>query len=179
MYESLPVVFRLPRSHWSKDLNNYEFMPEVKAAVDSFIAGKTRSLIFTGKPGTGKTHLSVGLYRWAVSRVGPQRAMWVDFPEFALAVKRGYGQKIDRMEEFREATSFLALDDFLGRKLSIHETEHILSGAIQIAHSNNAQLVLSTNYTLVQISEMLTPHELDRITDGAIHLEFDGPSRRG
>ena len=179
-YESTPTVFRLPKSHWRKDLNNFDFtVPGAQEAVRRFIEGERRGLLVTGPPGVGKTHLSVGLYRWAVAQEGTQRSMWTDFPEFVLEVKRGYGTGIDVLEEVREARFFLCLDDFLGRELTSHEMENILYPCIQLAHRNQVRFVLTTNYSLEKISTILTPHELDRVLDNCTHLEIAGESRRG
>lgn len=71
------TVFGVPPSHRGKQLANYDWSarPNTAERVAQFIyaaeAGKAPHLILTGSVGTGKTHIAVGLYRWAVLHVGP------------------------------------------------------------------------------------------------------------
>jgi len=178
-YPTSLTVFRIPRSHWGCHLHNFEANDAVWTAIEEFITGESPHLILTGNPGNGKTHLSVALYRWAVSQSGVVRSFWCDFPAFVFDVKRGYGASDDVLKEVEEASDFVALDDMFGRELTPHEMESILYPCIQWAHRNQARLVVSTNYTLEQISTKLTNHELDRVLDGSRHLHFTGESRRG
>lgn len=189
------TVFGVPRSHLHCTFENFRWpSTDVQAAVFEFVRavkhGEPKHLLMTGRHGTGKTHLAVALYRWAVTIWGTMQCALVQVPEFFTEVKSTFDapQYADRdrrspaLEPFADivdARRFLVLDDLLGRKPTPWEIDHIIFRLINTAYNNQASLVVTTNYTLDEIAQgILPPHEVSRLLAGAVHMEFEGQDLR-
>lgn len=147
------------------------------------MAGGSPRLVLFGPPGTGKTHVAVGLYRWAVFRSGDVAGcVFVDVPEYCRGTKKSF----DGLPEGRLAPAdwvdparrFVAIDDLFGKELKEYEINVIVPELIMAAHRNDAPCIVTMNYTLAEARRMLNPHEVDRLVHGAELVEFGGKSYR-
>ena len=183
-YASSLTVFGIPRRHYHCHLHNFDFSDHtyLQRAVDVFLEQEANAphLLLTGPPVVCKTHISVGLYRTMVSRHGTGTCLWLAVPDFIYRLKARMDEpsREDPFLQVTEARDFVALDDLFGRELTPYELNNIIYPLIQIAHSNHAPLVITTNYDLEQVAEVMTPHELDRIMDSCEVITFKGESRR-
>ncbi len=175
-------VFDIPRSHHHCTLNNFEFPSQaVRDAVSEFLAcldrGEAPHLLATGPPGLGKTHLAVALYRWGVLHWGTVQSAFVQVPEFFHTVKE-FSDEYDPFTDVVGAKRLLVLDDLLGRVPSPWELDNVVFRLINTAHVNCAAMVVTTNQTIDQIAQVLKPHEVSRLLQDAVHIEFSGEDRR-
>lgn len=178
------TVFGLPRSHLDKQLSNYDWstrpklVPQVLSFVDALQAGAPPHLVMLGDVGTGKTHIAVGLYRWAVMQAGTMRCAFLNMPEFYKHVKNNYGTGYDALDELREADYLVVMDDpFASRRLHPGDLDILFAG-IDIVYQNGAALVWTMNDDLKYLDEALPAHESDRILADAIVCRFSGESWR-
>jgi DNA replication protein DnaC len=73
-------------------------------------------------------------------------------------------------DDVAAASHLIVMDDILGRKLTPHELDHIVFRLIDIAHRNNAGLVVTTNHSIEELRAILNPHEMSRILDGVSEI---------
>ena len=190
---SSQTVFGIPSSHHHCFLENFdwegkqnqedaldEFLDECVSRWSSSTGAPSPHLILYGPPGTGKTHISVGIYRRAVLQVGTLGAHWLHMPTLCDAVKRTFNMERadDPFELMKEATDIVVVDDLFGRSLSPWELENVVFRVVDTAHQNGAALVVTMNQTIDEMSHILTPHEVSRILENSIALEFSGEDRR-
>jgi len=170
--ESSSTVFRLPRSHWHCQLENFTWEvvhpPSLQTHLMKFLneaaEGHAPHLILIGNPGSGKTHLSVAAYRWMVLRLGTLLATWLNVPVFCDRVKATYTEgEIDLFDDFTDAHRFVVLDDLFGRSLTVHEAEQIVTRLLDITYQNNAALLITMNQDLKELSARLHRHEVSRL----------------
>jgi DNA replication protein DnaC len=178
-------IFGVPRSHRHCTIENFRWPSSgVQEAVQQFMVnlleGKRTSLLFTGSPGLGKSHLAVALYRWGVKRWGTGACALIQVPEFFHTVKQTFNQTDapDAFLDIEDARQMVVLDDLLGRNPTPWELDHIIFRLINTGHMNGAALVVTTNFTRAEMQQILKPHEMSRIMDGTIHIEFRGADQR-
>jgi DNA replication protein DnaC len=165
------TVFRLPRSHWHCQLDNFQWdavrpkalLNHIQQFLQSAEAGGDPHLILQGEPGVGKTHVGVAVYRWMVPKVGTIQATWIDVPNFCDEVKAAYsGDAGDPMDDYRQARRLVVLDDLAGRALSQHESQ-IVYRLLDIAYQNKAAMLITMNQTIEALHGLLPPHEISRL----------------
>jgi DNA replication protein DnaC len=180
------TVYRLPRALWHCQLHNFNWKAVKPRALQRLVTefleaaeqGQAPHLLLTGKPGIGKTHLSVGIYRWMVTKVGTLLAIWVDVPSFCDEVKASYGDEDDDpLVDYAEARRLVVLDDLFGRPLTSHETE-IVYRLIDLAHQNGAALVTTMNHSLDGLKAQLEGHEQSRLLANSIVIPMVGDDWR-
>lgn len=180
----------IPPTHHHCTLENFDWsgegqekkvrFQEILVAMQKYLKtgqGSLPNLLLIGKPGNGKTHLSVALWRWAVLRTNARSATWIHVPDFVQDVKDSYSRSYDPMDQIRDADFFVAFDDLFGVDLSEHE-EGILSRAINTAYQNEACIVATTNYRLDKIQAKIHEHEISRLLKNGVIWEFEGEDRR-
>lgn len=183
LWEDIPsseTVYGLPRPHWGSHLRTFDWslsqdgqakQEVVLEFMDAHEAGQCPHLLLLGKEGTGKTHLAVGLYRWAVYQEDLTHAQFIHVPEFSHRVKRGYESGDDPFEEVERAR-FLVLDDPFGRDPSEHELTQIIPRLIDMAYTHSMSLVVTANHDVDGFESRLRPHEMSRLLERADILGF-------
>lgn len=167
-------MFRLPRSHWHAQLDNFDWAAvspkSLRGAVETFVgeveAGTAPHLILTGDPGVGKSHIGVACYRTMAAKVGTELVTWVNVPQFCENVKRSYNAgEVDPWPDVEGAKRLVVLDDLFGRDLSMHESTQILYRLIDTSYQNGAAVLVTMNQD-VRNSDFLTrlpQHEYSRL----------------
>ncbi len=155
---------------------NYEFCVEY---ARHFRPGPDRNLLFNGAPGLGKTFLSACIAREVVDRsysVVYDTAIHV----FSCMEKQKFGGGTEedvRMAERILACDLLILDD-LGTEMS---TAFIPSALYTIINSrilSEKPTIISTNYTIAQLSQRYTPQIASRLEGEYRLLPFAGSDIR-
>lgn len=171
------TVFRLPRSHWHCQLDSLEWdglrPKKTREAVDTFVtqalAGEAPHLVLTGAPGSGKTHIGVGVYRALAGVVGTGLATWVNVPAFCEAVKRSYRpDEPDPWVDIEEARRLVVLDDLFGRELTSHEKDQIVTRLLDTAYQNHAAVCITMNPSVEELRVRLPAHEISRVLAHAV-----------
>lgn len=166
------TVFRLPRSHWHCSLWDFNWAlvkpdslyHQVSTFLHGVQDGKAPHLLLTGRPGIGKSHIGVGVYRVASVVWGTAAVTWVNVPAFCEQVKRGYSRdEPDPWPDYEAATRLVVLDDLFGRDLSQHEAGQILYRLLDTAYQNGAALLATMNQDLSELPQRLAAHELSRL----------------
>ena len=174
------TIYGLPKSHWLKHLHNFNDPPPspgllkaVTKFIDEWKSGVIPAprLVLTGKQGRGKTHVAVGIYRHGIYETDLKECAYVYVPEFCRQVKKGYGDNDDPFLEVEDA-SLVILDDIFGAELSQHDINNIVTRLITLAYDKNQSLVVTSNYTLKEMSEILHPHEMSRLLQNIISVKM-------
>jgi len=174
----LTTVFRLPKSHWHAHLWNFvwerarpaRLQEHVLAFLHGVEDGRAPHLILTGPPGSGKTHVGIGVYRVATVTWGTELATWLNVPAFCERVKRAYDQSVlDPWYDVEAARRLVVLDDLFGKELSQHETNQILVRLLDTCYQNHAALLVTMNPSpqpdgkWPEIYARFNPHEISRL----------------
>jgi len=189
------TVYRLPRSHWHCHLWNFEWQHIIRPSkleeyVMAFLHGiqdgKSSHMLLTGDPGSGKTHIGIGVYRVAAAVWGTELCTWLNVPAFCERVKRSYDPLVvDPWYDVEAAKRLVVLDDLFGKDLSPHEMNQILVRLLDTAYQNNAALLVTMNQsaepTSRDLPSRLNPHEISRLLASAVVLPMiaDKDWRRG
>ena len=155
---------------------NYEFCVEY---ARHFRPGPDRNLLFNGAPGLGKTFLSACIAREVVDH-GYSVVYDTAIHVFSCMEKQKFGGGTEedlRMAERILACDLLILDD-LGTEMS---TAFIPSALYTIINSrilSEKPTIISTNYTIAQLSQRYTPQIASRLEGEYRLLPFAGSDIR-
>lgn len=151
-----------------------ELRPDVRAWMNSYLAGRHGSLILTGEIGTTKTwHL------WKLNET-LIRGGWAG--QFRIAttydVKLATDRPLDhdRLAAWREADVY-AIDD-LGARAVNDWTADAISELIDNRWQKRRPTLIATNLTTSEIREVLGDRAASRLGDGATIAHFTGADRR-
>ena len=181
------TVLGIPRTHYGKQLNNFDWTERPNAAkeivrfIEEAKDRKAPHLLLMGGNGLGKTHIGVGLYRWAVTQAGTAASYFTDAFDFYDQVKATYNDpNLDNPFNSLALADFLVVidDPFAYGTLRPGEL-NILIRMIDTAYSNGAALVVTMNDDFDGLKNYLPRHEVDRLTDRSIICHFTGKSWRG
>lgn len=184
---SSETIHRIPRQHRHCHLYNFDWDrtsigPKGEGAIEAFLSdweeGDDPHLILSGKTGTGKTHLAVGIYRYGVFKSDLVESVYVHVPSFSDLVKKSFSDDSFDPMEYVQKAGLLVLDDIFGRKLGKWESEQLIPRLLSLAYNNAAALVITTNYGKKKIASRLDPHETSRLFSNSRMLEFTGEDKR-
>jgi len=140
-----------------------------------------RSLIFVGKPGTGKTHLAVGIAH-EVNRMGGA-SMYVEMIEMIRAIKETYRHTSNQTE--REAISKFVKPDLLiidevGHQHGTQTEKMLFFDVINARYNKAKPVIIISNMTLEELKGYMDERIRDRLREGGGRaLIFDWESYRG
>jgi len=139
-----------------------------------------RSLLFFGRPGTGKDHLAIALARAVILRMGLS-ATWVSMCEMKADIRnsihRGQTEVPDRLLR----CGFLVLSDpvALGGHLTDFQAE-VLHRIVDYRWRTNSPTVVTCNCrSLGECAELMGSQVVDRLVGDGEALEFSWTSFRG
>lgn len=180
----------IPKRFITRTLDNYvaKNEGETKAlnAVTRYVQNWSEnrengaSLIFTGNPGTGKTHLAVGIARKVMELSGT--AMYTRVIEIAQAVKETYtgGGKTERKVIRSFADPDLLIIDEVGRQYGTDAEKMYLFEVINARYEECKPTILISNLNINQLKEYIDPAAMDRLREGGGRMiAFDWDSNRG
>ncbi|NNH18664.1 insertion sequence IS5376 ATP-binding protein [Bordetella trematum] len=151
--------------------------------ADSFAEARAsgRGLIFCGKPGTGKTHLAIGIiHRVLAAGYSARFAVVLDAMQ---AVKSTYRKDAAMTEaaviEKLTAPDLLVLDE-IGNQYGTDSERIILSSVINTRYNAMKPTILLSNLAKEQLVQELGERVMDRMREGGGRMViFDWASHRG
>ena len=182
----------IPERFQNCELNNYEVLNEkaqhnlslVKSYVDGWpqMYASGTSLIFSGKPGTGKNHLAVALTK-EVIRKHQATVLLTSVMRIIRAVRRTWGKESNYTEEdvidLYTSRDLLIIDE-IGVQYGSNSEMIILFDIMNTRYERMLPTVLISNLAPHEISETIGERLTDRMVEGdGATLIFDWASYRG
>lgn len=154
------------------DENNREAMRQARAFVEN--PKGVKGLYICGPYGTGKTWLAV-----LIGRICAEHGNWVLFDTFTsltnkLLQARNFGEEYARlMTRYTKNADILFIDD-IGKEKPSEWKLQTLFDIIDTREGNHLPTVFTSNYSLTDLCERITPANSDNITAGAIRSRLGG-----
>ena len=163
----------IPKRYWDKRLDDYVATTletrEVLHLSNQYsqnqeqVIEKGTSIIFYGKPGTGKTHLAVGiLHEWRSSK------RYINARALTRAIRETYGdnrkKEQDVIDEF--AKYGLLVIDEIGKQFMTDNERFAMFDIINERYNNTMPTILISNMSLKDMQEFLGEDTIDRIREG-------------
>ena len=138
------------------------------------------SLVFCGKPGTGKTHLACGIaLEWIQSM---RSATFCTVLAAIRSIKSTYSRDSDRTEDEAisalTGVSLLVMDE-VGVQLGTEHEKMLVFEIINERYQNMRPTILISNLTQSELTEYLGDRVMDRFRESGAVVAFDWESYRG
>lgn len=181
----------IPSRFASKSLDNYEAQTQgqqIAQAVCSLYAAnwaeqyrKGGSLVLTGLPGTGKTHLACAI----ANKIMPEHLATVSFgtvSQILRGVRSTYGQKSERTETQALADLLkpdLLIADEVGSQLGTDHELQLLFEIFNGRYQNLRPTIVISNLNAQDLEKFLGQRVMDRFRECGSIVAFDWASHRG
>lgn len=189
MYELKPYS-NIPKRFISKTLDNYvadnNQKESILAICKQFVANfdtildNGTSLMFCGKPGTGKTHLAYGMIQELLKQ--KKVSLLITASDMTGRVKSGYSTDSTKtpealIEEFCKI-DFLVIDE-VGVQVDSDAEKRIFFNVINKRYEEMLPTVLISNLILDELSKFIGERVVDRMNEnGGAVFGFDWKSYR-
>lgn len=139
-------------------------------------------LIFCGKPGTGKTHLSCAIANY-IMREGGYSALFTSVLSMSRRVKETYSRSSEHTERYvlqmYEQPDLLIIDE-VGVQFGSDAEKLILFEIVNSRYESMRPTILISNLPLVELTEYVGERIVDRMREGGgAMVSFDWDSFRG
>ncbi len=180
----------IPERFTSRTLENYiPRSKEQKRALEicenfanGFLDNTGKSLIFCGLPGTGKTHLSIGICQ-RIMRDHKCTALFTTAMKMLRRIKGSWDRNSEESET--EAIRIFVKPDLLvldeiGIQFGSETEKNLLFDVLNERYEQQKPVILISNLTLDEIKKYLGERVYDRLKeDGAESIPFKWESHRG
>jgi len=138
-----------------------------------------RSLVFSGNPGTGKSHLALAIAQHAMAR---GTVMYRDVMDLLRMVRSTWSKESARTEDevftlLGETIDLLVIDE-IGVQRGTEDEQIILFDVLNRRYRENRPTILLTNLSGKGLEEFLGPRVIDRLREKAVFVPFRWPSYR-
>lgn len=180
----------IPQRFRSRSLENFVAKtPEQQAALmvaaefsdcfaDRLSAGST--LIFSGKPGTGKSHLAIGIARHVMTQ--GYTAMYVNALD-AIRMIRATWRRDSQTTEAEVMDTLTSIDllilDEIGMQYGTEGEQVVLFDIINRRYQDQMPVILLTNQGKAGLKEYLGDRAFDRLREDGRWVPFEWESYRG
>jgi DNA replication protein DnaC len=139
-------------------------------------------VIFTGDPGTGKSHLGKAILHNALMR--GKRGLFVDAQELVDELFESQADRSTRRVLKRYVTADVLMIDEAGFLTLEPSQPNQLFRLISMRSERGLPVIITSNLLPEQLVAKLAPPEMapalkDRLVNGSHHIHIDGPSWRG
>lgn len=191
--------FGFPKRFWDKCLENFKgHQQKVKMCKDAVIDSK--SVFLTGKYGTGKTHLAIGLsYVWYAQNIQlisdfdygihdrktdyfcfPFEPVFLPSVEFFLQLKNSFNKdgisEMDIVNKYSDV-SFLIIDDIGAEKVSDWSRQMFYT-LIDRRYRDMKQTVITSNMDLEELANLIDGRISSRIVEMGEVVKLEGDDAR-
>lgn len=180
----------LPRRFEDKTLSSYRVENKgqenaLKTALNyidnlDFNLSVGAGLLFYGSPGTGKTHIAIGIaLKFLENNLS---VMYVRASQIAREIKETWSKNSKKKEseiyEKYAAPELLIIDE-IGRQFGTDTEKMILFEIINERYEQMKPIIAITNLDGVNLSEFIGAAALDRLKENGRSVRFDWSSMRG
>lgn len=135
-----------------------------------------RSLIFAGKPGTGKTHLAVGIAHEIMAQ--GHTALYSSVLRALRSVKDGFSSAGESESAVvkRLAVPDLLIMDEAGVSYATDHDAMILYEIVNQRYEEKKPTLFTSNYTLAELKTVMGERVIDRLREGGgkvLHFDWD------
>lgn len=179
------TLANIPRKFVNKNLSGFiaknqkqkEILHGAKSFLKTFRGNNHdqpgKGLLMTGREGTGKTHLAVAILKEVIGK-GYKGLYW-NVPELFLELRR----RMDAGSEDNEAGLFdvarrsdlLVLDDLGAERTSEYVLDRLYV-LINRRYEDDSATIITTNRTLAELKQQLTPRIASRIAEMCVTMDF-------
>lgn len=148
-----------------------------KKYAENFEPEAGNLLLFSDKPGTGKTHLACAITNELLKKFVV--SLFVVVPELLneMSGKVSRNEDIFGMVQEIMDVPFLVLDDLGKEKITDWRKEQLYI-IINDRVASNKPMVITTNCSIKELEKRLDPATVSRIVENAQIVELTGPDRR-
>lgn len=184
--------YHLPAAYRDWTLDSWPGREEIKRRAKEWLTQKGRWLVLSGSVGTGKSGLMVGLYRHILDDImaqeggehyliisDPHPIQFWRAPELLEQHKSTFSnpELSSKLLEAQEVP-ILFLDD-VGAEQETEYNANAISELLLRRHTQSLKTAITTNLTMAELAEQLSPRVVDRMREVALLITFDGASLRG
>lgn len=186
--QEVDIRFRLaniPRKFTNKNLSGFvarnqkqkEILHGAKSFLKTFRGNSHdqpgKGLLMTGREGTGKTHLAVAILKEVISK-GYKGLYW-NVPELFLELRRRMDDSAEESEadifDVARRADLLVLDDLGAERTSDYVLDRLYV-LINRRYEDDSATIITTNRTLPELKQQLSPRIASRIAEMCVTMEF-------
>lgn len=143
--------------------------------AQGFEANRGEGLLFTGTPGTGKTHLAAAITGYIITELGIP-VKFGSFIDILDSVKQAFGSEEDVIKELSEVP-LLVIDD-LGKERQTEWSNSILYQVINRRYENYLPVIITTNERMGDLERNIGKATMSRLIEMCDGVRMDGRDYR-